>query len=62
MIQFYVNSRPVPRAIARHRIQEANPNALPQQLEKRIREALSGDPLALAFLRAYGVEIHRDET
>ena len=62
MIQFYINNRPVPRAIARHRIQEANPNALPQQLEKRIREAVAGDPVALAFLRAYGVDIQRDET
>lgn len=62
MIQFYINSRPVPRAIARHRVQEANPAAELSQLEKKIREAVSGDPQALAFLRAYGVEIHRDET
>jgi len=62
MIQFYINSRPVPRAIARHRIQEANPTASPQQLEKRIRDALAGDPQALQFLRAYGVDIQRDET
>ena len=61
MIQFYINSRPVPRAIARHRIQEANPIPLPQ-LNKKIREALAGDPQALQFLRAYGVDILRDET
>ena len=61
MIQFYINSRPVPRAIARHRIQEAHPIPLPQ-LDKKIREAVAGDPVALAFLRAYGVDIHREET
>lgn len=60
MIQFYINSRPVPRAIARHRLQESTSAALPQ-IEKKIREALSGDAQALAFLRAYGVEIHRNE-
>jgi hypothetical protein len=61
MIQFYINSRPVPRAIARHRLQESTTAAL-AQIEKKIKEALSGDPQALQFLRAYGVEIHRDET
>jgi len=61
MIQFYINSRPVPRAIARHRLQESTTATL-AQIEKTIREALLGDPQAVAFLRAYGVEIHRDET
>ena len=61
MIQFYIISRPVPRAIARHRLQESTTAAL-AQIEKKIKEALSGDPQAVAFLRAYGVEIHRDET
>lgn len=61
MIQFYINSRPVPRAIARHRIQEAHPAALPQ-IEKKIRDAIAGDPQALQFLRTYGVDIQRDET
>jgi hypothetical protein len=62
MIQFYINSRPVPKAIARHRVQEANPTTSPQQIEKKIKEALSDDPQALQFLRAYGVEIQKNET
>ena len=62
MIQFYINSRPVPRAIARHRIQEANPTTAPQQIERKIKEALSDDPQALQFLRAFGVDIHKFNT
>lgn len=59
MIQFYINSRPVPKALARHRIQEANPQRTIQELEKIFRNAIHEDPQALHFLRAYGVDIQR---
>lgn len=62
MIQFFINSRPVPRAIARHRLEEANPRHTPQQIADKIRNALANDKEALRFLGAFGVEIQRNET
>jgi hypothetical protein len=62
MIQFYINNRPVPRAIARHRLEEANPRHTPQQIAEKIRDALANEKEALRFLGAFGVEIHRSKT
>jgi len=59
MIQFFINSRPVPRAIARHRIQEANPQHSPQYIQKRIKEAIAEDCEAIRFLESFGVSIVR---
>lgn len=59
MIQFFINSRPVPRALARHRLQEANPQHSPQFIQKKIQEAISEDPKAIQFIESFGVSIVR---
>jgi hypothetical protein len=56
MIQFYINSRPIPRAIARHHLEQAT-NKPAADLNKTIRAAISGDEPARRYLAAYGVEI-----
>jgi hypothetical protein len=61
MIQFFINSRPVPRAIARHRLEEANPRHTPQQIAEKIRDALANDRESIRFLSAFGVEIARSK-
>jgi hypothetical protein len=61
MIQFFINSRPVPRAIARHRLEEANPRHTPEQIAEKIQEALANEPESIRFLGAFGVEIHRSK-
>jgi hypothetical protein len=58
MIQFYINSRPVPRAIARHHLQQAT-QLDPKALEKWIKRAITDDPQAIRFLSEYGVQLLR---
>lgn len=60
MIQFYINSRPTPRAIARHHLEQATQK--PQnELDRIIREAISKHPAAINYLGHYGVEIGSTE-
>ena len=56
MIQFFINNRPVPRAIARHHLQEAT-QLDPRILEKWIKRAIQDDPQAVRYLAEYGVSI-----
>lgn len=58
MIQFYVNSRPVPRAIARHHLQQATQKP-PKELEGWIKKAITEDPQAIRYLAEYGIQLHR---
>jgi len=60
MIQFFINSRPVPRAIARHHLGEANPARSIPELSKLVSKAVAGDGEALRFLSCYGVAISRE--
>ena len=60
MIQFFINSRPVPRAIARHHLGEANPSRPIQELSKLVSQAVAGDSEAVRFLSRYGVAISRE--
>jgi HAMP domain-containing protein len=58
MIQFYVNSRPVPRAIARHHLAQGNPSRTTAELSRILSKAIAKDAEAVRFLSAYGVEVH----
>lgn len=57
MIQFFINSRPVPRAIARHHLQLANPSRETAELSRIMSKAIARDTEAVRFLSAYGVEV-----
>lgn len=57
MIQFFINSRPVPRAIARHHLQQANPSRETAELSRIMSKAIAKDAEAIRFLSAYGVEV-----
>lgn len=56
MIQFYINSRPIPRAIARHHLEQATSKPA-ADINKTIRDAISGHEPARRYLAEYGVEI-----
>lgn len=58
MMQFFINSRPVPRAIARHHLQEAT-QLDPKILEKLIKRAIQDDPEAVRYLAEYGLTVLR---
>ena len=57
MIQFYINSRAVPRAIARHHIASANPSSSLSDLSGIISRAVKGELEAVYFLAVYGVSL-----
>lgn len=57
MIQFYINSRPVPRAIARHHLEQSSPSASPVDIGRLMSAAFRRDPIAVQRLAAYGVEV-----
>ena len=59
MIQFFINSRAVPRAIARHHLGIANPSRSAGDLSGIISKAVRGDTEAVRFLAVYGVSIDR---
>lgn len=59
MIQFYINSRPVPRAIARHHIAEASPQYSLAQVAEMMGAAIHSDWLAVQRLAAVGVFVHK---
>lgn len=59
MIQFYINSRPVPRAIARHHIAEACPQYSLTEVSHMMGAAVHRDWLAAQRLAAVGVFVHK---
>jgi hypothetical protein len=61
MIQFYINSRPVPRAIARHHIAEACPQYSLEDVSRLMSAAFRRDLLAVQRLAAYGVAVAQVE-
>ena len=58
MIQFFINNRPVPRAIARHHLQQATQQN-PLELERWVKRAITDDPQAIRYLAEYGIQLHR---
>lgn len=59
MIQFFINSRAVPRAVARHHLGTGNPSRSIGELSGIISRAVAGDTEAVRFLAVYGVSIDR---
>jgi hypothetical protein len=57
MIQFYVNSRPVPRAVARHHLEQGNPSRTSAELSGLMSQAVKMDKEAIKFLASYGVSV-----
>jgi hypothetical protein len=57
MIQFYINLRPVPRAIARHHLEEGNPSRTSAELSAIMSQAVKKDREAIKFLESYGVSV-----
>jgi hypothetical protein len=59
MIQFYVNSRPVPRAVARHHLEQGNPSRTSAELSGLMSQAVKMDKEAIKFLASYGVSVEQ---
>lgn len=57
MIQFYINNRPVPRAIARHHLFNAVPARDIAYLNSAIKAAAAGDSVFIKFCASYGVSV-----
>lgn len=57
MIQFFINSRAVPRAVARHHLGMSNPSRSIGELSGIISKAVAGDSEAVRFLAVYGVSV-----
>jgi hypothetical protein len=57
MVQFFINSRPVPRAIARHHLGTANPSRSLGELSGLLSKAVAGDSQAVRFLAVYGLSV-----
>ena len=59
MIQFYINSRPVPRAVARHHLEQGNPSRTSAELSGLMSQAVKMDKEAIKFLASYGVSVQQ---
>jgi hypothetical protein len=57
VIQFYINSRPVPRAVARHHLEQGNPSRTSAELSALMSQAFRKDDKAVKFLASYGVSV-----
>lgn len=57
MVQFFINSKPVPRAMARFQLVEANPSRSVAELSGIMSKAVAGDSQAVRFLAVYGVSV-----
>jgi hypothetical protein len=57
MIQYYINSRPVPRAIARQHMMHAIPAADTAYINSIFKAAAKGDITFTKFCAAYGVSV-----
>jgi hypothetical protein len=61
MIQFFINSRPVPRAIARDRVAQTFIYWSLPDINRMIRGAIDRDLKAVKFLASCGVSVERVE-
>lgn len=57
MIQFYINSRPVPRAVARHHIWMADPSKKISFIDFELKKAVSNNLPSVKYCAAYGVSV-----
>jgi hypothetical protein len=56
MIQYYINSRPVPRAIARHHLAQARPHIDLKMIDSMLTRAKT-DSKAAAHCAEFGVSV-----
>jgi hypothetical protein len=57
MIQFYINSRPVPRAIARHHLEQSDPSRGSGVIRALMGKALQQQNTAILYLESHGVSV-----
>jgi hypothetical protein len=57
MIQFYINSRPVPRAIARHHLQQSDPARGSGVINALMTKAVQQQAIAVRYLESHGVAV-----
>ena len=55
MIQWYINNRPVPKAIARNHLENALPHRTARGIASIMSEAIKGDTFFVRELADYGV-------
>jgi hypothetical protein len=56
MIQFYINSRPVPRAIARNHLEQSS-SLFHAEIASIMAKAVKNSPEAIKFINAHGVSV-----
>lgn len=59
MIQYYINNRPVPRAIARHHLTSALPYDTPADIQRLLSDAVKNEGMALKKCAYFGVLVER---
>jgi hypothetical protein len=57
MIQWYINSRPVPRAVARNHLEKAMPDRTTTDIQYQMTEAFRKSPDAIRLLADHGVSV-----
>jgi hypothetical protein len=57
MFQFYINSRPVPRAIARHHLEQSDPSRGSRVISALMGKALQQQNTAVRYLESHGVSV-----
>ena len=57
MIQYYINNRPVPRAIARHHLNDGLKTAPLSYVNSLLTRAAKNDPSAVDFCADFGVSV-----
>ena len=58
MIQFYINNKPVPKAIARNLLQNAIP-CQPEEASRLMDDMIKGDSMSIKKCSYYGVHGER---
>lgn len=61
MIQWYINNKPVPRALARYQLSNGLPRFTPYDIGRLMAEAQASTYQALKTCADYGVSVHRIE-
>jgi len=57
MIQWYINSRPVPRAIARNHLENAMPYRTANDIKSAMTHAIKGEQSATKIVESCGVSV-----
>lgn len=57
MIQWYINNRPVPKAIARNHLETAMPNRTRTDIQYQMTQAFRKDTTAIRILADHGVHV-----